>query len=244
VSLFPLPLLSTAPGLSCVFVGKLGAARPGPADLLRLLPAPGAPSLRFARARQIHSNRCLVVRPDGALPADGVAGEGDALLTDRPGIALGVAVADCVPLAAYDPQARVLAVIHAGWRGTQAGVLAQALSVMELSLGADPSRLLVSAGPCAGACCYCVGNEVIDAFAAAGADLARIVSHGAGGETRLDLVEANRLQALAAGVREERFASAGLCTLCGPGGLHSYRREGAAAGRMWLVAAMTGDGAA
>jgi len=235
-----MPLVSSAPGLACLFVGRGDEPRPGPDTLLDLLDSRGGRATRFARVRQIHSDRCIVLREDSRIDADGFAGEGDALLTDRPGLALGIATADCVPIVAYDPVSGALGLVHAGWRGTVAGVLSAAISVMKAELSAAPERMLVSAGPCAGACCYTVGEEVIGAFSAAGADLSRIVSRDAPGAARLDLVAANRAQALDAGVDPERFASTGMCTICRPVGLHSYRREGAAAGRMWLLAARAG----
>lgn len=235
---FPIPLLESIPGLACVFVGRDVEARPRPPRLSSILastcPAAGT-NVPLVTARQVHSDRSMLVgKGDG-----GVAGEGDALLTTDHGVALGVATADCLPLAAVDPDAGVLAVVHAGWRGTLAGVLGKALGRMIEQLGADPERIRVGTGAAVGTCCYEVGPEVRDAFGAASPEHAsRIFARAGSGAIHLDLIEANRIQAVAAGIREEHFAALGICTLCRPDACHSYRRDGKSAGRMWLLASL------
>ena len=190
----------------------------------------------LARLRQVHSNRCLAVAST-TLPPGGVAGDGDALATAGAGLALGVATADCVPLIAVDPAARSLAVVHAGWRGTLSGVLASALRCMIDEMGARPERIVVAAGPAAGACCYQVGDDVTAAFRRERPGHAdRVIILKRPGVAHVDLIEANRLQAADAGVDPARFDSLGVCTICSPNTTHSYRRDGAAAGRMWALA--------
>ena len=201
------------------------------------LPAPR----HLAIARQIHSNVCLIVGKSDIPQGEGVhlAGEGDALVTGERDLALGVATADCLALLAIDPQAGVLAVVHAGWRGTLAGVLESAIAVMRGSFGADTARIVIGAGPAAGACCYEVGVEVQEAFTRARPDDCReIFTPTSNGKARLDLFEANRLQAIAAGVPDQQIISAGVCTICRPELTHSFRRDGQAAGRMWLMGAL------
>ncbi len=233
-----LPLLDGLEGVSCVFVGRGPSPRPDPAGLLRLLDVDGRRTVRLATARQVHSDRCLVVAGDDS----GVAGEADALITRERGLALGIAAADCVPLVAIDAQAGVLGVVHAGWRGTLAGVLERALERMQEDLGARPERILVCAGPAAGACCYQVGSEVVEAFGRKRpTHAARALIERRPGEFFLDLIEANRLQAEAAGIFGGRFEALGVCTVCRPDLCHSYRRDGASAGRMWLLATLVGS---
>src|SRR5262245_47847940 len=164
VDAFELPVLSGARGLACRLLSGGARARPDPAGLVHLLGLPCGAAV--ATARQIHSNRCLVVGAPGAPVGTGRldAGEGDALLTTRAGVALGVATADCLPIAAVDPEAGALAVVHAGWRGTVDGVLSAAISRMVQDLGARPDRILVGAGAAAGPCCYRVGADVVERF--------------------------------------------------------------------------------
>ncbi len=232
-----LPLLDGLEGVSCVFVGRGPSPRPDPAGLLHLLDVDGRRPVRLATARQVHSDRCLVLAGDDS----GVAGEADALITRERGLALGIAAADCVALVALDPQAGVLGVVHAGWRGTLAGVLEKALERMQKGLGARPERILVCAGPAAGACCYQVGPEVAEAFGRKRPiHTARALIERRPKEFFLDLIEANRLQAEEAGVDGGRFEALGVCTVCRPDLCHSYRRDGASAGRMWLLATLVG----
>ena len=238
---FELPVLAGARGLTCRLFGRGDRPRPDPVELVRLLGLPDGSVV--ATARQVHSSRCLVVDAQDASTSPGGrfdAGEGDALLTIRTGLALGVATADCLPIAAVDLEARALAVVHAGWRGTVDGVLAAALTRMIADLGARPERILVGAGAGAGACCYRVGGEVVERFSRQRpTHAAAVFSKRAGGSVHLDLVEANRLQALDAGVARERFGALPMCTICRPDLFPSYRRDGASAGRMWLLAALT-----
>lgn len=157
--------------------------------------------------------------------------EGDAATVDAPGLLVGIETADCLPLLLVDPEARVAAAAHAGWRGTAAGIAGRAVASM-VAAGAVPGRILAAVGPGIGVCCYAVGPELEGAFGAAGGDLFVEVS----GRTHLDLREANRRQLVAAGLREDAVHHVAECTACRPGDYHSYRRDGAGSGRMlsWI----------
>ncbi len=233
VTLWRLPLLSDLTGLAHLFVGRLDTPRPGPASLIPLL-RPGA-TLPLRTVRQVHSSRCIEV----PAPADGEAGEADALVTTLRGQALGIATADCLPVIACDAEAGVLSVVHAGWRGTLAGVLDSALDAMTGRCGARPEAIRVGVGPGVGRCCYVVGREVQEAFAQARpGHAASIFARAADGSLHLDLLEANRLAAMERGIRPEHFAALEVCTVCRADLCHSYRVAGPAAGRMWLLAAL------
>jgi len=227
-------------GVSCAFFGRGPVDRPDPVELASRLLPPGLAAPRVVTLRQVHSARVLAVGT-GASP---VAGDGDALVTAEPGVALGVATADCVPLALYDPGVPAVGVVHAGWRGTVAGVLPAAIAEMIRSYGSDPARLLVAAGPAAGPCCYQVGEEVSGEFrrrhpSHAERILREDAAGGGRGKALLNLIEANRLQALDAGVSPGNFEPLDVCTVCRPDLCHSYRRDGKDAGRMWLLAALS-----
>ena len=226
-----LPLLSDLPGVAHVFVGRGDPPRPDPASLTPLL-APGS-GLPLSTLRQVHSSVCLE-----APAAPGEAGSGDALVITSRGRALGIATADCLPIVACDPDAGVLAAVHAGWRGTVAGVLEAALDAMA-ARGARAARIRIGVGPGVGRCCYAVGAEVKEAFGrAAPARVEAIFWRKGGGPLHLDLLEANRLAALERGIVPEHFAALGICTVCRHDVCHSYRVDGTAAGRMWLLAAL------
>jgi YfiH family protein len=180
-----------------------------------------AGTLRFAR--QVHGGRCLVV--DGAGP--GLVGTGDALLTRTPGQPLAVFTADCLGVIVIDPDRRVLAVAHAGWRGTVAGLMAEVVRHL-VGLGASrPEHLHAVIGPAIGPCCYEVDEPVVaplrSAFPEAWARWARPIAPG---KWLLDLWQANTDQLIAAGVRPDAVQNARLCTRCRGDLFFSYRREG------------------
>jgi YfiH family protein len=167
--------------------------------------------------RQVHSPTILeAFRP-------GVAGEGDALITDRAGLFISVRTADCVPILIADPEHHAVAAVHAGWRGTAAGILSRTLEKMAQRYASRPEDLHVAFGPAILNCCYEVGPEVAKRFSS-------FVEEE--GRARIDLIEENLRQALAWGVRPENAQSLGLCTKCNPTQFFSFRRDQQDAGRM------------
>jgi len=167
----------------------------------------------MASLRQIHSN--LVFSAGGA----GCAGEGDALVTREPGLAVSIRTADCFPILLADPVTRSVAAVHAGWRGTAASVVLSSLSRMQSEFGTDPRDVYAAIGPGIGSCCYEVGLDVAQRF-------------GKGEAGRLDLAAENRSQLIAAGVCPERIDAVGACTFCNPAQFYSWRRDHDPAGRM------------
>jgi YfiH family protein len=124
----------------------------------------------------------------------------DALVTATPGVGIAVMVADCVPLVLYEPEAHVVAAVHAGWRGTVARVAAAAVDAMA-GLGADPARVVAGLGPAVTADRYQVGDDVADAARACfGADIDGIVRPDGTGRWVFDLWATNRRVLVEAGV--------------------------------------------
>ena len=163
---------------------------------------------------QIHSGVVLVARQAGCV------GDGDALVTDRPGLALSVRTADCYPilLASLGPH-RAVAAIHAGWRGTEARIVERTVARLHSEYGVEPDQIFAAIGPGIGACCYQVGIEVARRF-------------GMDGAGKLDLAAENLRQLTAAGVPRAQIEASGQCTSCDAARFHSYRRDGEVAGRM------------
>jgi polyphenol oxidase len=180
-------------------------------EILRAV-TPDAPPLAWAK--QIHSAVALPGQP-------GVCGEGDALFTDEPDLALSVVTADCVPVLIAGPDG--IAAVHAGWRGIAGGVIPATLDKM----AGDPGERTAWIGPAIGPCCYEVGEDVAEQVVAASAP--DIAIPGPNGKPHLDLHAAARLQLERAGV--ERVFVVSYCTRCEEERLWSYRREGRAAGR-------------
>jgi len=167
----------------------------------------------MASLTQVHS--ALV------LPADssGCVGEGDALITNRKDVFLSVRSADCFPILLADGRGKAVAAVHAGWRGTAAGVSAKTLSRMAADFGSDPGDIYAAIGPGIGRCCYEVGADVARHFGLAAAG-------------RLDLADINRRQLIDAGVPERQIEIIGRCTHCDPAHFYSYRRDRLDPGRM------------
>jgi YfiH family protein len=177
--------------------------------------------------RQIHSD----VSVTAGAEAPKTIPEADGILTDRPGILLGVMTADCIPVLVADPVRRAVAAFHAGWRGTVARIVEKGVARMTAEFGSDPAQLVAAIGPGIGVCCYTVGSEVQQQFEAQFEYGAELFLRG-GEADRLDLVEANRRQLLAAGLHAVSVALVGGCTRCRPWYFYSHRASGGHAGRM------------
>jgi len=215
------------------------ASRDDERDVSRAI---GAESL--ALARQVHGREVVVVREGAAI--SGERPEADAFVSSATTVGVAVRVADCVPLLIADRTIGVVAAVHAGWRGTAARVAVAAVDALTREFESRPADLIAAIGPSIGACCYEVGSELVDAFAAAGHERSLIDrwfvatppprgSHQRS-TLRLDVAGANRDQLVLAGVPEEQIHLSGLCTAMHLGVFTSYRAEKDKAGR--LVAAI------
>jgi hypothetical protein len=174
------------------------------------------PSLfgNLATLKQIHSATCV---PAAGRP--GILGQGDALLENTSGSVVAVKTADCIPVLLIDDRHRAVAAVHAGWRGTVARIVQNAMEGMRERFGTSPADLYAAIGPGIGKCCYEVGPEVAAQF-------------GEQGRAHIDLPAANRSLLIEAGVTPERIYASNLCTMCLPDEFHSFRRDKEAAGRM------------
>jgi YfiH family protein len=197
--------------------------------------------------RQVHSGIVRAVRKEhGAIEGrlqteEGKAVlEGDGLITDVPGVLLGVGTADCVPVLVVDVARRVVAAYHAGWRGTVARIAERGIAMMREEYGSQPMDMVAAIGPSIGPCCYTVGDEVQSEFGKQFGYAKELFHRGAAGEIRLNLWEANRRQLLDAGLTEAKIKLMGECTACSrseSGALRyfSHRGERGIAGRMLNV---------
>lgn len=156
----------------------------------------------------------------------------DGLITDRPGATVAIAVADCLPVLIADPVARVVAAVHAGWRGLAGGVLENTVETMTSSFGAKPADLVVGIGPAIGPCCFEVGPEVLDAFNGQGYGTEACVPRTKGERPYCNLRAVASSISQDLGVLRENIANVGLCTKCNSDWLWSYRKDGNTSGRM------------
>jgi YfiH family protein len=163
--------------------------------------------------KQIHSNVVLLANQPGVL------GEGDALISNHPGLGVSIRTADCYPILLADARNRAIAAIHAGWRGTAAQIVIKTLEKMNADFGTEPRDVCAAIGPGIGGCCYEVGEDVSRQF-------------GFAIRTHLDLMSENRNQLEQAGVSPQNIEALGVCTFCDAKRFFSYRREKEKAGRM------------
>ncbi|HVW11417.1 MAG TPA: peptidoglycan editing factor PgeF [Bryobacteraceae bacterium] len=170
-------------------------------------------------AKQIHSAQVL----DACGRRGEQIGEGDAIVSAEPGVAIGIKTADCVPILLADPETRVVACAHAGWRGTAANIVAATVERMK-ALGAREKNIVAAIGPSIGPCCYEVSAETAAHF-----DRWRSATPGEY-KPHLDLPAINERQLTEAGVH--RIWKSGECTYCRADRYFSFRRESEQAGRM------------
>ena len=164
----------------------------------------------------------------------------DALVTDVPGVAISVRTADCIPVLLYDPVHKAIAAVHAGWRGTVQHISLKVIDRMRELYGTQASDLLAVIGPGIGPDSFQVGQEVADAFAAAGFPMAEILKdcgpkaptadNPMAGGLHIDLWRANEWLLQKAGVSEIQVA--GICTYKNNDRYFSARREGTKCGRI------------
>jgi YfiH family protein len=174
----------------------------------------------LATLKQIHSSSCI-----SAEGRSGLLGAGDALLENTPGSVVAVKTADCIPILLADERRHAVAAVHAGWRGTAAGIAARAVEAMRERFGTAAADLYAAIGPGIGKCCYEVGPEVAAQF-------------GERGRAHVDLPEINRRQLAGAGVSPDHIYLSNLCTMCLPGEFHSFRRDKEIAGRLYSFAGL------
>lgn len=164
----------------------------------------------------------------------------DALMTDARNILLGVKTADCVPVVIADARTGACAAVHAGWRGTLATIITHTLARMKEQYGTRACDVLAAIGPAAQACCYEVGDEVIEAFRARFCNAPELFTQTRPGHALVDLQRANREQLKAAGVALENIYTAPLCTMCRTDLFFSYRREKRLYGRTGRLMSVIG----
>lgn len=157
----------------------------------------------------------------------------DALVTNVAGVCIGVTTADCVPLIAYDPVRKVLAAIHAGWRGTVARIVPKTFHFMADEYGCLPTDILVGIGAAISADKFEVGEEVVEAFIEAGIDLSKAAfRHPATGKCHIDLQLVNKQLLLSEGILAGNTEIMPLCTQTRGDLFFSARRQGVKSGRM------------
>jgi hypothetical protein len=224
----------------------------------------GAATTPLATVRQFHSNVVVIGGSGAAADSGKPLGRADGLMTDEPGILLGIQTADCIPVLVADRRQKAVAAFHAGWRGTVRRIVESGIGRMRMEFGSQPEDLMAAIGPGNLVCCYQVGEDVYSEFESQfsyGAELFREVynsdpvktkypllfmtqrapGHSSTGPSlHVDLVEANRRQLLDAGMKPGAIQIVGACTHCHPEMFFSHRGSKGRCGRMLSVIGIRG----
>lgn len=189
----------------------------------------GTLARELVQVHQVHEDRVLIVRPGLRAHAEGTT-RADAIVTDDPARLLAVRTADCVPILMSSGDGRVVAAVHAGWRGVVSGVSLRAIDAMR---GLGATSIVGAIGPCIGKDCFEVGEEVAAEFARVFGPASDIILTQPGGKPRIDLQRAIAWQLAGAGLRV--VDTLDYCTYARGDLFFSHRRDRGATGRMISV---------
>ncbi len=237
------PGWETIPNLMHGFLGRRGGVSRGPFAELNLSDrvgdavdavrenwrrvGPETGGLRWTRIHQVHGDRIVTIN-DGDL--DG--GEADAAVTQAAARLVGVLTADCVPILLVAPRHHVVAAVHAGWRGTLAGVVHRSVEHIEQVFHVRPVELHAALGPSIDGCCYEVDESIADALEQRWGSLPNAVARSPASKPRVDLRRVNAAILMEAGIRPTNIVSVGPCTCCTKTDYFSHRADGLT-GRQW-----------
>ena len=242
--------LSATGGVRHAFTTRLGGVSAAPCDSLNFFENHGdrvenirenyrllgeAAGLDMSRAtgnRQIHSDLVRFIREEdaGRLLWDERPYDADAMLTNVPNLPLVVYSADCCTILLYDITSQCIGAVHAGWRGTAAGIALKALVAMMSAYGADPMTIRAAIGPSIGPCCFETDRDVPDAIREELSESADRFIEKRGDKYRVDLKNINRLWLLRGGLDPGHIEVHPDCTACHPERYWSHRKMGAQRG--------------
>lgn len=195
----------------------------------RFFTALGADSNRFASSVQVHGTNVLLATQPGRYKGY------DALITQEPGLLVGVTVADCVPVLVYDAQTPAVAAIHAGWRGTVGGIVTKTLARMQEQFGTQPAHCYAYVGTCIDECSFEVGPEVASQFSPS---FVRVDTDTQ--QAFVNLKAANQQQLQGFGIPASQIEVSAFSTMLHNHDYFSYRQEGGQTGRMLAVIGWNG----
>jgi YfiH family protein len=205
-----------------------GRINPDIADVIRtMIREEFAIDASLVTCTQIHSATVRHAQKAGAWSECDAC---DALWSAEREVALGIKVADCLPITMIDPGHQVIANVHSGWRGAVQRITAETLDALKRETSFECSVAEAYLGPSIRSCCFEVGEEVAVQFDAAFVDRSREKPH-------VDLVAFTRKMLADRGFREDRIHDSGVCTRCEGSLFHSYRRTGKGGGRNLQIVA-------
>jgi len=199
------------------------------------------PLENFLVLNQVHGDNIFTIKPHGEYFTSRDELNYDAIVTNRTNLAICIKTADCVPVFIVDRIKKVIAVVHAGWRGSALGISAKVVRLMQTQYGSEPADILAAIGPSIGLCCYEIDATAADAFRHQNNAEAFLFPGKRKNRWMLDLAEANRRQLLDCGIPDDNVETAGLCTVCRQDTFFSHRGSGGITGRQINFMMIRGD---
>ncbi len=193
-------------------------------------------ALHCVVANQTHSDHIKIIDESKTQGWDSLGDaieDCDALITDRKNVVLTILTADCVPILLYDHVNKVVAAVHAGWKGTQSQIVSKTVRQMQEVFGSKPENIMAGVAPSIGRCCYEVGEDVAKHFFDTPEGFSK-----KGDKYMLDLSYINKYQLLNSGLLEEHIEMSGVCTACKVDEFFSYRKEQGCSGRFMSMIGM------
>jgi len=187
------------------------------------------PNRKFIVANQTHSANIHIIEEAKELGWNNLntAIENcDALISNQENIMLTILTADCVPILLFDPKEKVVAAVHAGWKGTQQEILFKTVKKMQKVFNSNPKNILAGIAPSIGKCCYEVDWNVAKHF-----EKVKNAYDKKEEKYMLDLPHINKVQLLGAGLKQENIEMSNVCTACEVEHYFSYRKENGCSGR-------------
>jgi polyphenol oxidase len=195
----------------------------------------------FLVVNQVHGDDIFVINPQGDYFSSRAELNYDAVVTCRPNLAVCIKTADCVPVFFADRIKKVIAVVHAGWRGSALGISAKVIRLMQSQYGSLPQDILTAIGPSIGRCCYEIDAATADAFRQQKNNESFLFAGRVKNKWMLDLPEANRRQILDCGIPQKNIESSGYCTTCRQDIFFSHRGAGGITGMQINFMLIKGD---
>ena len=183
------------------------------------------------QARQVHGTGHLICSGQGREHPD----EADILIATESNVSVAVRTADCLPILLADPVAKVIAAVHAGWRGTAQRTAVRAIELMQKQ-GATVDNIYATLGPAIGPCCFEIGSDTAGQLAASTANATHTIEKR--DNPYADLTAINIMQLQEVGILDRHVESNHLCTRCHPDRFYSYRRDHGLTGRHLAVVAL------
>ena len=187
------------------------------------------PNMSFVVANQTHSANIKIItkkETKGWINLESAIEDCDALITNQKNIMLTILTADCVPILLFDKKQNIIAIVHAGWKGTEKKIVSKTIEKMKQVFNSNPKDILASIAPSIGKCCYEVDWNVAKYFKDIGDDYKDKEK-----KQMLDLPYINKTQLLKVGVDEHNIELSNICTACEVENYFSYRKEKGCSGR-------------